>query len=97
MSRDVIETVYRHVFIEEHDLMDGHHRFVPDYDMAQSWQRLRSGKGVQKHDLTLLLHEYEESKLMATGIPYTEAHDMVCEMGYDYRKELDEWLYGKEE
>ena len=63
------KTVYRHVFIEEHDLMDGHHRFVPDYDMAQSWQRLRSGKGVQKHDLTLLLHEYEESKLMATGNP----------------------------
>lgn len=97
MSREIVGAVYRHVFIDEHDLSDGHRRFDPDYDMAQSWQRLRSGKNVQRHDLMLILHEYEESKLMTTGIPYAEAHDTVCAMGYDYQKELEEWLYGKEE
>ena len=86
-----VEVIYRHVFLDEHDLADGHHRFYPDYDMAQSWQRLRSGRDIQRHDLTLLHHELEEAKLMASGLSYEDAHAEAVRMGYDYAKEAKKW------
>lgn len=96
-STSDIETIYRHVFLDEHDLADGHRRFYPDYDMAQSWQRLRDGHDIQRHDLTLLHHELEESRLMADGISYEDAHAEVVRMGYDYEKEAREWHLGRGE
>ena len=96
-STSDIETIYRHVFLDEHDLADGHRRFYPDYDMAQSWQRLRDGHDIQRHDLTLLHHELEESRLMADGISYEDAHAEVVRMGYDYDKEAREWHLGRGE
>lgn len=90
-SVDDVEAVFRHVFFEDHDLADDRHRFAPDYEMAQSWQRLRDGRDVKAHDLTMLHHELEESKLMAQGMPYVEAHDRVNDMGYNYQAEVAEW------
>ena len=84
------------MFIEKHDLAKGHVRFDPDYDMAQSWQRLRNGKGIQKHDRTLIAHEAREAKYMKMGLDYDTAHAKACSDGYNYQKELDEWTNGKE-
>ena len=96
-STEIVDAVYQHVFIDKHDLTTGYKRFEPDYEMAQSWQRLRLGKDIQKHDKLLIMHEYEEILLMADGLSYQEAHDKVCSMGYDYQKALAEWLSGKGE
>lgn len=66
--------------------------FDPSYDMAESWRRLRSGIEIQKHDLTLVLHEAEERELMGGGMPYEEAHRITCEeFGYNYPEELSAW------
>lgn len=94
----IVRKAYEHVFIDEHDLADGRHRFIPDYDMSQSWQRLSTGKGIQEHDVTLLRHEEAEARFMAGGMSYDEAHRKACEMGYDYPRELQEWkLKGRQE
>lgn len=90
-SADKVRTAYEHVFVKEHDLSTGRHRFDPDYDMAQSWQRLREGKIVFKHDLTLIEHEAREAGYMASGMSYEEAHIKTCMDGYNYMKDLEEW------
>ena len=88
VSEAEAETAINHVFYQEHDLDDGRKRFDAEYEMAQSWKRLRSGDGVQDHDRVLVRHEVAESKLMSTGMPYREAHEKACEMGYDYDEAL---------
>lgn len=93
VSEGVARAVYEHVFINEHDLADGRHRFIPDYYMAESWQRLREGKDVQEHDRILIMHEAKEKELMDQGMPYQEAHDLTCyKFGYDYASALVKWL-----
>ena len=94
VDRDTVRIAYQHIFVDEHELDGVRRRFDPSYDMAQSWQRLRSGKGVQKHDRTLLMHEAIEARLMADGMSYESAHAEACRKGYNYQKELDEWLTG---
>ena len=89
-----VRTAYEHVFIREHDLEGGHRRFDPDYDMSQSWQRLREGKTVLEHDLTLIEHEAREAMYMDAGMTYGEAHAKTCEDGYNYVKDLDKWKDG---
>lgn len=64
-SEDDITKIKNHVFIEKHDLGNGElEYFYPNYEMAQSWQRLIDGKNIQKHDITLLNHELLEQRLM---------------------------------
>lgn len=95
LSETDIEHVYNHIFIAEHALNNGSEvvleRFSPDYDMAQSWQRLRSGENIQEHDLTLLKHELAEEGYMRGGLSYEEAHIKACKDGYNYEKDLQEW------
>ncbi|HFU3983282.1 TPA: minor capsid protein [Streptococcus suis] len=88
-ERDV-QAIYDHVFENYYELEGGSKRFDPDYDMAQSWDRLFSGKGIQKHDITLLHHELMESKLMAEGMDYDTAHK-ITQKKYDYLSELIKW------
>lgn len=90
-SREKVRAAYEHVFIKEHDLEGGRRRFDPDYDMAQSWQRLREGKTVLEHDLTLIEHEAREAMYMDEGMTYAEAHAKTCSEGYNYVKDLDKW------
>ena len=92
---ETVTAAYDHIFIDEHDLASGHERFAPDYYMAQSWQRLRSGIGIQQHDRTLILHEKTESEYMKSGMDYTSAHEKANKDGYNYQKELLEWLREK--
>ncbi|WP_417352181.1 phage minor head protein [Gordonibacter pamelaeae] len=90
---EIVEKARLHVFVNEYDLAKGHARFDEDYEMAQSWQRLRSGRGIQQHDITLLFHESHEYDLMAQGIPYEEAHAMTQRI-YNYSQQLGEWKRG---
>lgn len=91
VSAEGVARAYDHLFVNEYDLEGGRRRFDPDYYIAQSWQRLREGKGVQPHDLTLLRHESYEYVMMRAGIDYREAH-RLAEKRYNYSKELCEWM-----
>lgn len=87
--KSTISKVYDHVFINKYELRDGLMRFDPSYDMAQSWQRLREGKDIQPHDITLINHERMEYRLMnKSGMNYSEAHGITV-VRYDYASELD--------
>lgn len=87
-SRKDIASIKNYIFIETHDLGDGRvSRFDPDFAMAQSWQRLISGK-YYPHDLTLLRHELYERDLISKGIAQREAHIIASEK-YNYDKEAD--------
>lgn len=73
---DEIEDIRQHMFIRE-VLRDGEYkRFETDFDQAQVWQRLISGKDVWDSDKILLEHERMESKIMRErNCSYEEAHE----------------------
>lgn len=85
------ERAFNHVFIEKHELYDGYRTFDPDYDMAQSFQRIIDTGDVQFHDIVLVRHECLESEYMEDGLSYGEAHDKAEEL-YNYVIALNEWL-----
>lgn len=87
---ELIQSIKDFVFNEKHDLGDKFDYFVPDYKMAQSWQRLIEGKHIQKHDLTLLHHEKMERELMKQGFSQDEAHSITSKK-YNYAKEATEY------
>lgn len=89
ISEANLSKVYDHVFINEYMLYEGRRRFDPDYDMAESFRRLREGKNIQEHDLILLQHERLEYGLMnKLGLSYEEAHKLA-ESKHNYREALD--------
>jgi uncharacterized protein with gpF-like domain len=93
-SEDDVSKVFAHVFELEHLFSDGSiHKFDTDFDMAQSWIRLREGKNIQPHDILLLKHELMEAEIMGTGttIPYEPTHDKVSET-YNYKAALIKYL-----
>ncbi len=93
-SVDDVERIYNHIFIRNHLFKDGTiHKFDPDYYMVHSWLRLREGKTIYKHDITMLYHELEEEKIMGDSleIVYEDAHDVVSKT-YNYQLELLEYL-----
>lgn len=85
-----IQRIKNYLFMDEHDLEDnGKRRFYPDFSIAQSWQRLESGKDILPHDLTLLRHEVEERRLMIEeGMTQSEAHTEACKK-YNYPREAE--------
>lgn len=93
-SKSDIEAIYHHIFVNKHELEDGFRNFDPDYDMAESWRRLREGKDIQPHDLILLKHELYELKLMQNGLSYAEAHE-ITNQKYNYQKALVVWKIKK--
>ncbi|WP_294407820.1 hypothetical protein [uncultured Ruminococcus sp.] len=84
IAKDKLDKIKEHVFIKEHDLIDGRKRFDPDYDMAQSWQRLINGS-FKEQDMVLLKHEYAELRYMEKGLTQSEAH-IKASRKYDYAK-----------
>lgn len=86
IDRGEIQAIKKHLFIEEHNLIDGKKQFDPDFMIAQSWQRLWDGKHIQIHDLTLLKHEEMERKLMRSGLDQDSAHIATSKI-YNYTKE----------
>lgn len=66
-------------------------RFEPDFAIAQSWQRLTAGKGIKKHDLTLIEHELYEMQLkQKEKLQHYEAHALATKK-YNYQKESEEY------
>lgn len=91
LSEAYISKVYNHVFVNEYELYGGKKRFAPDYDMAESFRRLRYGKDIQKHDIVLLKHEHLEYGLMnKLHFQYDEAY-ALAEQKYDYATALKEF------
>lgn len=78
-----IQAIKDYIFVEEHDLVDGHRRFYEDYEMAQSWQRLIEGRNIQERDIVLLNHEFLERELVLFGYFQQEAHEKA-ESIYNY-------------
>lgn len=95
ISSLVAEQIFNHIFVNQYPLNGKMQNFYPDYDMARSWQRLREGKNIQKHDILMLEHELFESILMADGMDYREAHLITNEL-YNYQVALNIFKYGKE-
>lgn len=88
-----MKTVYEHVFENEHVFRNGKVKmFAPDYDMAQSFQRILDGENIMAHDITLLRHERLEYLLMKKyNMVYEDAHELT-ETKYNYAAELKEFL-----
>lgn len=59
------------MLINKYQLEGDHQRSDPSCDMAESWCRLREGKHIQLHDLTLLCYEVIEHDLTHNGMSYT--------------------------
>lgn len=91
MKKEHAEQAFNHLFIEEHNLEDGRHRFSPDYDMAQSIQRVLGTGEMLEHDKILFPHEYLESKYMNHGFDQRRAHELA-NLDYNYEDALDQWL-----
>ena len=97
MAEGDIKKVYDHIYVNQHLFQDGTiHLFDPDYEMAQSWQRLRNNNDIQPHDITLLKHELAEYNVMGDSldIAYEPVHNEVVKT-YNYQKELIQYLKEK--
>ena len=92
----MIKKAKKHLFMTKHKLFgsDEPVYFYPDYDIAQSWQRLTDkNRKLEAHDLLLIPHEALESDYMAKGYSQREAHNLANEK-YDYQTALK--TYNKE-
>lgn len=84
-SKEDVDIAFDHVFNDLHDLGKGPELFNPDYDMAQSRNRLINKNDIQEHDLVLLRHERLEHDIMCKeGLNYDDAHKKASEV-YLYR------------
>lgn len=93
-TEEEIKRVKNHMFINEHDLYGGRHRFDPDFQQAQSWIRLESGNP-EEHDLVMIEHELIEERLMREhGFSYDKAHEKANELA-NYQLALKEYKHGK--
>lgn len=94
VRKNIVKNAYEHLFENQYRLGNGQDQFAPDYDMAQSLQRLITGVNIQKHDVILLHHESLEKELMTRyNYEYKEAHRIVCKK-YNYEKALRLWKGG---
>ncbi len=96
LRENTIAKVYDHIFVNKYPLRKGYGRFDPSYDISQSWHRLRVGKEIQPHDITLLKHERFEYQLMNRyNQGYDEAHN-TTNRKYNYQKQLEQHSIEKE-
>ena len=87
-----VSKMYDHLLINKYELDKGLSTFDEDYDIAESFRRLREGKNIQEHDLLLVKHEALEYDLMnKDGLSYEEAH-RIANKSFDYQSALDRWL-----
>ena len=83
---------------EDESLFDSdlkaYRRFDPDCAIAQSWQRLMTGKDIKPHDRTLIEQELLEMKIKRENpsMEHRKAHELATEK-IDYPKEALEY-YG---
>ncbi len=90
IDENTVAAIKQYVFMDKHELSTGFEHFAPDYEMAQSWQRLiQGGKAIKEQDIVLLQHEKMEMELMQKGYTQDEAHILASKQ-YDYRRYLEE-------
>ena len=82
-----IERIKQYLFYDRHILDTGYKQFDPSHEIAVSWFRLTIGEKIQKHDITLLKHEFMESILEKKGYNYIEAHKKANKR-YNYIEDL---------
>ena len=93
MDEEEARRGFRHLFIEEHDLEGGRARFYPDYEIAQSTQRILEERPLD-HDRLLFRHENMESIYMARGFSQREAHELA-NTTYNYEQAVKNYLKGE--
>ena len=87
-EKDILK-VKQHIFINEYNLgPKGLSKFTPDFDMAQSWQRLIEGINIKEMDIVLIKHELMELQYMESGMSYDEAHTLTSKK-YSYQDYVD--------
>jgi len=83
-SEEQVKSIKDHLFLSKHDLGRGKlEYFAPDFEIAQSWQRLIEGKNIGSHDVILLRHELLEREYMSQGLSQDIAHKKAEEK-YNY-------------
>ena len=92
IDRQLVERAYKYVFIERHNLEKGYTYFDSDYDMAESFRRLRTNDNIKQHDIILLKHEALESRIWDENpnMSYEQVHN-IAQKQYNYSKALLEW------
>ena len=95
-TKEDVDIAFNHIFNDIHLLKDGESLFHPEIDMAESWERLITGKDIQSHDLILLKHERLEHDYMYVrgNMDYDTAHAKTDET-YNYSKALTRYLERK--
>lgn len=95
-TREDVDIAFNHVFNDIHILKDGESLFHPEVNMAESWERLITGKDIQSHDLILLKHERLEHDYMYVrgNMDYDTAHAKTDET-YNYGNALTRYLERK--
>lgn len=89
-SEEAVEAIKKYAFIDKHNLGGAElQRFYPDFAMAQSWQRLITGR-IEPHDITLLNHELYEKQMVDMGMAQSDAH-RIASQKYNYQKESDNY------
>lgn len=93
MHRKSVEKVIEHVFDNMYNLNKGNTKFEPDFQMAQSFQRLISGTPL-KRDIIMLKHERLEYELMHRYgyTDYAIAH-RITEQKYNYAEAVKKEVY----
>lgn len=66
--------------------------FFPDYDQAQTWDRLRKGEPIEA-DIIFLKHELMEMEYRQKGYSYEDAHEFTEKL-YNYQKAIKEYKDG---
>lgn len=90
-----VDIAFNHVFNDIHDLYEGKSLFTPDYDMAQSWNRLINGNQIKQHDLILLRHErLEHDYMYKENLDYSTAHRKTSAY-FNYADALRKYKEGK--
>lgn len=84
-SRQDIEQIHNHLFIEEHELDAGFMRFDANPRIARAWERLQNGE-THPTDIELLRHElYESSWMRDNGSHhYVSAHQAALDAGFTW-------------
>ena len=95
-TKEDVDIAFNHVFNDIHILKDGKSLFHPEVNMAESWERLITGKDIQSHDLILLKHERLEHDYMYVrgNMDYDTAHAKTDET-YNYGNALTRYLERK--
>lgn len=99
LDKKIVNQALNHVFDSKYDLMVDdkikYTNFEPDYDMSQSFQRLRDGHP-EKHDIIMLQHEVLEAEYMDKhNLNYTDGH-LKANKKYDYQSTLYKWKEKKQ-